>query len=53
MKRKIKTSKKLQEWMDGFYAYSSDIGNKDSDLLPEFKELREIIKEIKRLEVKE
>jgi hypothetical protein len=33
-----------------FYSWSSDEDNKQSRLLPEFKELREIIKEIKQLE---
>jgi len=44
------TSNKLKNWMKHFYHYSSDQDNKDSKLQDEFKELREIIKEIKLLE---
>lgn len=46
----MKTSNKLKKWMDDFYHYSSDPNNNDSKLTDEFKELREIIKEIRELE---
>ena len=46
------TSNKLKQWMKDFYGYSSDSDNKHSKLLDEFKELREIIKEIRKLEEK-
>ena len=46
----MKTSNKLKQWMNNFYHYSSDKDNKESKLTEEFKELREIIKEIRKLE---
>jgi hypothetical protein len=46
----MKTSNKLKRWMDVFYRYSSEEDNEKSKLLDEFKELREIIEEIKLLE---
>lgn len=45
-----KVSKKLENWMNHFYNHSSDEDNKDSKLLPEFKELKKIIKEVRELE---
>jgi len=52
LQTKMKTSNKLKNWMKHFYHYSSDKDNKFSKLQDEFKELREIIKEIKMLERK-
>ena len=46
----MKTSNKLKQWMNHFYSYSSDIDNKNAKLFDDFVELREIIKEIRKLE---
>jgi hypothetical protein len=43
-------SNRLKKWMKDFYHYSSDQNNKDSKLTDEFVELKEIIREVRKLE---
>lgn len=44
------TSNKLKQWIKLFYGYSADKWNLESKYQEEFKELREILKEIRKLE---
>lgn len=48
----MKIHKKLENWMNHFYNWSSDEDNEDSKLTQEFVELKGIINEVKELERK-